>query len=333
MKKLMTVILAVVFVGAILSFTVTYTVRFNETAVVTTFGKAGEGSIKDEAGLYLKWFYPIQRVTKYDKRLRLVETRSETQLTRDEFQIIVESFITYRVSDPLVFYQRFGNAGERAEDHYARAEDVIRDRLRSALGEVSRFSMGELFTPEHGASRLPALEGQVLAQVSGAGGLAEYGITALAVGISRVRLPETTTDAVIKRMSANRDKLSKELEAEGQAQVRNIVSKAESDVDRIREFANRRAQEIIARGDFEAVPYLEAQSTHQELAVFLQQIELLRETMAKRLTLILSTDDFGIGIFSQSVMKDIEAGRLPITLDDAMRAGEPAGRGDGGDGQ
>ncbi|MEZ6241791.1 MAG: SPFH domain-containing protein [Phycisphaerales bacterium] len=323
MKKLITLILAAAFVLAILSFTITYTVRFNETAVVTTFGKAGEHSIKNEPGLYFKWFYPIQRVTKYDKRLRVVETRSETQLTRDEFQIIVESFITYRVTDPLVFYQRFGNAGERAEDHYARAEDIIRDRLRSALGEVSKFSMGELFTPERGASRLPALEDQILAQVSGDGGLSEYGITALNVGISRVRLPETTTDAVIKRMGANRDKLSKELEAEGQAQVRNIVSKAESDADRIREFTNRRAQEIIARGDIEAVPYLQAQSANQELAVFLQQIQLLREAMAKRMTLILSTDDFGINIFSPGVMQDLSSGRLPTDLDAAMRLGQP----------
>ncbi len=329
MKKLMTVILALVFVGAILSFTVTYTVRFNETAVVTTFGKAGEGSIKNDAGLYLKWFYPIQRVTKYDKRLRVVETRSETQLTRDEFQIIVESFITYRVSDPLVFYQRFGNAGERAEDHYARAEDVIRDRLRSALGEVSKFSMGELFTPERGASRLGDLEDQVLTQVSGEGGLGEYGITPLGIGISRVRLPEATTSAVIQRMGAGRDKLSKELEAGGQAEVRRTVSKARSDADRIREFTNRRAQEIIARGDMESVPYLEAQAANQELAVFLQQIELLRNAMAKRMTLILSTEDFGMNIFSQDVMRELEAGRLPSPGGDPTRPGAPSSQGTG----
>ncbi len=329
MKRLMTVILALVFVGAILSFTVTYTVRFNETAVVTTFGKAGDGSIKEDAGLYLKWFYPIQRVTKYDKRLRVVETRSETQLTSDESQIIVESFITYRVSDPLVFYQRFGNAGERADDHYDRAEDVIRDRLRSALGEVSRFGMGELFTPERGASRLPDLENQVLAQVSGEGGLGEYGITPLSVGISRVRLPETTTQAVITRMGANRDKLAKELEAAGQAEVRRTVSKAQSDADRIREFTNRRAQEIIARGDLESVPYLEAQAANQELAVFLQQIELLRNAMAKRLTLILSTEDFGINVFSQQILRDLEDGRLPSGAGSMIDTSAPVESGTG----
>lgn len=315
MKKLMYLILAAAFVLAILSFTITYTVRFNETAVVTMFGKAGGDSIKQDAGLYFKWPYPIQRVTKYDKRLRVVETRSETQLTRDDYQIIVESFLTYRVSDPLIFYQRFGNAGDRAEDHYARAEDVIRDRLRSALGEVSRFAMSDLFTPERGKTQLPALEERILALVQGgegeAGGLSEYGVEAQAVGISRVRLPQETTSAVIKRMGTARDKLAKELEAAGQARARFIVAQAEADANRIREFADRRAKEIIALGERESVPYLEAQRSHQDLAVFLQQLDLLRNAVARRLTLILSTDDFGIEVFDPEIIRTLKAGELP----------------------
>jgi membrane protease subunit HflC len=305
-RNLIYVLIGAVFFGAILAFMATYTVRFNEVAVKTTFGKAGPESVVTEAGLKFKWPYPAQQVIKYDKRLRVVETRSETQLTADEFQIIVVSFLTYRVSDPLIFFQRFGNAGDRSIDHFRRAEDVIRDRLRSAMGEVSKYRMGELFTPERGASKLAELEARVLEQVAAASeggqGLTDYGIEVVGVGINRVRLPEDTTKTVIDRMAANRDKISKELESAGQSRSRAIIAQARADATKIREFARRRASEIEARGQLEAVPYLEAQNANAELAVFLQKLDLMREAMAKRITLILSVSDYGLDVFSPSTM-------------------------------
>ena len=326
MRNTIYVLIAAIFVLAILSFTMAYTVRFNEVAVKTTFGKAGPESVVTEPGLKFKWPYPAQQIIKYDKRLRVVETRSETQLTADEFQIIAVSFVTYRVSDPLIFFQRFGNAGDRSIDHFRRAEDVIRDRLRSAMGEVSKFRMDELFTPERGQSKLGELEQRVMEQLTSAGeggqGLSDYGIEVEGVGISRVRLPEDTTKSVIDRMAANRDKLSKELESRGQSEATAIVARAQSDATKIREFANRRAREIEARGEREAAPYLEAQQANAELAVFLQKLELMREAMAKRITLVLSVSDYGLDVFSPSTMRE-RVGALPAS------AGEPSAMEDG----
>src|SRR5690606_20999291 len=130
MKKLLSlpVVVAIVVVTALVLFSSTYTVRFTEVAVKTTFGKAGPNSIKTTPGLYFKLPYPIQQVTKYDSRTRLVTGQSETQQTADDFQIIMEGFLTYKVSDPLEFFRSFSSAGERAADHFARAEnDVLRD--------------------------------------------------------------------------------------------------------------------------------------------------------------------------------------------------------------
>ncbi len=326
MRNLIYVLIGAIFLGAIVSFMVTYTVRFNEVAVETTFGKAGPESVVTEPGLKLKWPYPAQQVIKYDKRLRVVETRSETQLTADEFQIIAVSFLTYRVSDPLIFFQRFGNAGDRSIDHFRRAEEVIRDRLRSAMGEVSKYRMNELFTPERGASKLGELETRVMAQVSTAGeggqGLTDYGIEVVGVGISRIRLPEDTTNTVIARMAANRDKLSKELESAGQSEARSIIARAQSDASKIREFATRRAREIEARGEREAAPYLEAQRANAELAVFLQKLELMRDAMSKRMTLILSVSDYGLDVFSPGSMRDLHTGGILAPLPDPSAQGD-----------
>ncbi len=319
-KKLILWAVAALFIAAVLSFAVTYSVRFTESAVVTTFGKASEASNRSEPGLHFKWPYPIQSVTKYDTRERFIQARSETQQTADNFQIVVEGFATYRVSDPLAFYRRFSSAagGNRPIDHFREAENLLRSRLRAALGETSKFRMGELFVDQAGASRLPELEAMILSQMSGQSesgeSLAAYGLSVTMVGIDRIVLPEATTQAVMDKMAANRLRLAGQYTAEGQAVATTIRSKANADAQRIRAFAQSRAKEIIARGEQEAAQFLREQNDYPELAVFIQNIEMMRNVLAKKLTLVLSSSDFGINLFSPDALRDLEEGELPVRL-------------------
>lgn len=315
-KSLTIPLFAVIFILILIAFSTTYTVRFTEIAVKTTFGSASEQSIVDEPGLHWKLPYPFQSVTKYDKRTRIVQTRSETVQTADDFQIIVESYLFYRVSDPLKFFRSFSNAGDRAQDHYAKAEnDVLRDLLRSALGETSKYRMEDLFTSQQGASVIPQLEQSVGDQLvqGGSGGqsLGDYGISIESVGIDRIVLPEETTAAVINRMGANRDRLAERYESEGRSQARAINAEASSNAERIRAFAQRRADEILAKGEEEAAPYLAQQNINPELAVFIQNIKLMREAMAKKFTLIFSTSDYGMQLFDPEVIKQSN-GEIPV---------------------
>ena len=155
------------------------------------------------------------------------------------------------------------------------------------------------------------------------GGLSDYGIEVTLVGINRIVLPENTTTEVIKRMGANRDKLAQELESQGAARATAIRAKAEADARKIRAFANRRAAEIRAKGEDEASQFLAQQSSNPELAVFLQNVEMMREAMAKRFTLVLSASDFGMGLFSPTALEGLGPGEFPGGLpdDDALLRG------------
>ncbi len=306
-----------VFLAALISFTISYSVRFTEAAVLTTFGAASDDATRaSEPGFRFKWPYPIQSVTKYDTRQRFLQARSETQQTADNFQIIVEGFATYRVSDPLAFYRRFSSAGNRSSDHFRQAEDMLRSRLRSALGETSKYRMNELFAERAGASRLPQLESAVFELITGqseAGeSLVEYGIEVTMVGIDRIVLPEETTKNVLERMRENRARLATEYSSEGQAIARAVKASADADAQRIRAFAESRAKEIIARGEQEAAQYLAAQNTHPELAIFIQNVDMMREILARRVTLVLSVRDFGMRLFSPSALRDLAPGKLPV---------------------
>lgn len=316
LNRLVLPLLGLLFGAAILTFASSYTVRFTETAVLTTFGAAGEGSVKEDAGFYWKWPYPFQSVTKYDTRIRVVQTRSESQQTADDFQIVAEAYMTYRVDDPLAFFRSFSSAGTRPVDHFRKAEqDVLRDRLRSTMGEISAYRMDQLFTPVVGGSSLPELEARILELMRSGGdsgrSLSEYGIEVVSVGIDRLILPEETTSAVMERMGANRDRLAQRFESEGEAIATAITAKARSDAEKIRAFARRRAAEIEARGYREAAPFLEQQAEDPDFAVFLANIELLRDATAKRFTLVLSADDYGLGLFSPDALSNLRPGELP----------------------
>ncbi len=301
-------------------FMVTYSVRFTEAAVVTTFGKATETAVKnrdgDEAGLYFKWPYPVQSVTKYDRRVRILESRSETQQTADNRPIIVEAFLTWRVTDPLVFYQRFSNAGPEARDHYNEAQRSIDALLRSAMAEASRYRMGELFANSGQPSRLPDLERSVLERLQRSdagedGRLSDYGIDIGMVGIRRIVLPEETTKDVYERMKATRDKLAAEARAQGEAIASTITNEAESQAERILAFARRLAAEIRNRGDIEAARWLEQLDEAPELAVFLQNVELLKQGFGKQVTLVVPTNFPGMQLLDPSNLRDAASGRLP----------------------
>lgn len=321
-KKFVLWIVAAMFVAAVASFAFTYSVRFTEAAVLTTFGKASDSSNRSEPGLHLKWPYPIQSVTKYDTRERFIQARSETQQTADNFQIVVEGFATYRVSDPLAFYRRFSSAttGNRPVDHFRAAEELLRARLRAAVGEeTSKYRMDDLFVERANASKLPELESAILSQMSGQSHSGEsldaYGLKVTMVGIDRVVLPEETTKTVMDKMATNRIRLAQIYTSEGQAQARMIKASADADAQRIRAFAESRAKEIIARGEQEAAQFLAMQNSHPELAVYIQNLDMMRDVLAKRLTLVLSVTDFGMKIFSPDALRDVESGKLPVELE------------------
>ncbi|MDX2131945.1 MAG: protease modulator HflC [Planctomycetota bacterium] len=319
MRTFIRFLVAGVFLLALFAFACTYTVRFTEAGVLTMFGRAGEDAVKREPGLYFKWPYPIESVTKYDTRVRTLTLKLETQQTADAKQVAVEAFCSWRVNDPLKFFRKFSNAGERPEDHYRKAEDSLSTAMRSALGVVSKYTMDDLFTTGAEGSQLSELEAQILAGLRSPEDksnvdLSELGVEVASVGLMRVVLPEETTKAVFERMKGSRDRLAKEIESRGEAEAQAIRAKAESDAKKIREFAQSLANELRARGEREATPFYAMMSERPELAVFLSATDYLRSSTAKRTTLVVSEEVPGLNLLFPSASRAAQAGTIPSVL-------------------
>lgn len=311
MRRFQIMLVSAVFVLALLAFACTYTVRFTHAAVLTTFGKAGEGAVKREPGLYFKAPYPFASVMMYDTRLRTKEVKFETQQTADSKQVVVETFCTWRVEDPLKFFRRFSNEGSRAEQHYSGAEKAIESSLRSAIGLLSKYNMDDLFTTGAQGSRLAQLERDMQALLNDSPTLRDAGVSVASVGIMRVVLPEETTKAVFTRMQANRDAIAKEIEARGNAEAQAIRSTAENDAKRIQEFADRLATEIRTLGDRESAQYYLRMRQKPELAEFLAAMDFLTTTYGKRTTLVLSGSTPGVGLLFPEALMGLRDGEVP----------------------
>jgi membrane protease subunit HflC len=310
------ILIVVIIVFVVVAFMTTYTVRFTETAVVTTFGKAGEGAVKTDPGLKLTIPY-IQNVTKYDKRSRYLESKPETQQTADSSQVVVTAFITWRVHDPKLFYQTFSGAGDRAASHYRAAEKMVGDQLRPAMGEISKFRFDELLSAS-GGSRLGNCEEAMLNRIVGDKGvvspLAAAGIEAQKVGIISIELPEDTTKAVFERMKASRTRIAQDAVSQGKATAETIRKNAEADAQTIMAFAERRANNIRSRGEAEAAKFLTQLNEQPDLAVFIKNMELMRDAYARNITLVIPAGPTGwpgFALFRPDALRDLKPGQIP----------------------
>ena len=316
MRRALTYFLTAIFLIALLSFTVTYTVRFTDSAVVTTFGKADDGAVRNTAGLYFKLPYPIQSVTIYDTRTRVLTNKFEQLATRDNRQVAVETFCMWKVSDPLKFFQSFSNAGASSEEHYRKAELALGQNLRSAAALVSQYSMDELFSAGRSGSKLPELQKKMLDVFRGSADqtgaqLADYGVAAEDLGLMRVVLTEEVSKTVMERMKSGREKIVKETQSQGQATADSIRAQADSDANRIKQFADRLAQNIKSQGDREAVPYYEKMKDNAEIAVFNSAMDFIRDVYAKRMTMVLSGNMPGIWMLFPDATEQMRTGQIP----------------------
>lgn len=324
MRNLLLVVVTAVIVIGFGARMTTYTVDFTEAAVVATFGQVDETSgVVSEPGLRLKWPAPIQTVTIYDKRVRMLESGGVQVQLRDNRQLVLDTFLTWRVSDPRVFYSRFNRSGlgGGAEAQYDDAADAVRDRLQAALNaEAGRFTMESLFAPaSEGGSAMAALEASILENVRrGLSEGQELGVEVELVGISSAVLPQEVTTAVFERMKQSRGGIARRARSEGQSEASRIRDSAQQDAERILAFVGARASEIRASGDVAATEFLSRQNVEPELAEFLARVEFLQEGWGRALTVIVPWDVMGADMFN------------PAYLD---RVSKRVPSGDGGEGE
>jgi modulator of FtsH protease HflC len=256
-------------------------VREGEAVLVTRFGRPLRAAT--HPGLHWKLPWPIDRAIPLDMRRRVSETGLTEMLTRDKKNIIVRTFVVWRVGDPLSFVQAVGNE--------AAAEGKLDGLLtNAAIGTLGGHDLSALVSTDPHDLQVDQIEGELLAATAPLA-LRSYGVAIDQIRIERIALPEENVTAVFEQMRAERRQFAAKYQAEGEREASRIRSKAKLDAARIR--AKGAEEEARVRGEAAAQAariYADAHRIDPDLYRFTRSLQSLDKLVNGNTSLILRTD-------------------------------------------
>lgn len=265
--------------GLLLIWLSLYSVRETEFVLVTQFGRPLY--TVHEAGLHAKWFF--QSATYFDKRLRVYNPRPSEFLTRDKKNLVIESYVAWRIQDPKRFVESVGDpvAAEM------RLHDIVWSGLAAALGT---HDLDALISVNPQAVQARQIFDQ-LASDTDRKALAQYGIQVVDVRIKRLNLPDQNKQSVYARMRAERERIARQYRAEGEEQALRIRADADRQKEEILSLAYKDAEKLRGEGDAESTrTYSQAYSRNPRFYKLLRTLEAYKKVLDDKTTAILSSD-------------------------------------------
>ena len=271
------VLFAVVFVAANLVF---FTVDETEAAVLTQFGQPVAAIT--ESGLYAKLPDPIQSVQRFNKRLQIYSPDQAEYLTADKKAIRVESYVSWRLADPVQFLVSVGDRSG-AETRLA---DIVKSELGVALGQQE---LASLVTTQTEQFKLPGLIQQV---TQGSSRRSQgYGIQLVDVQLKLLNFPDANRQAVFARMKAEREQIARRYRSEGSEEATKIRSEAERQQKVLLSEAYAKAEQLRGQGDAESMRiYAEAFGQDPEFYQFVRTLESYGKFVDDKTTIVLPSD-------------------------------------------
>ena len=289
------VLLAIVF----LLDQATYTVSETEQVIITQFGDP-VGDPVTSPGLHFKVPF-IQRVNVFDNRFLEWDGNPNQVPTRDRRFILVDTYARWRITDPLLFFQRLRD--ERGAQ--SRLDDILDGETRNA---VARHNLIELVSStnrneadvqiesEEEAVILEALEQgrqEITREIlqTAAGRTADLGIELLDLRLKRINYVAEVQQDVFARMIAERQRVAEEFRSEGQGEAARIDGERERELSQIQSEAYRIAEELRGKADATATAvYAESYDRDADFYAFTKSMETYEETMDGETVFILDTD-------------------------------------------
>jgi membrane protease subunit HflC len=210
-----------------------------------------------------------------DARWRHLASEAREVATSDQERIVLDSFVIWRVEDPLVYWRQF-----KAQD--AEAEVQINQQVASALrAVVGKHTLVEVLGKGRGA-----LLGEVAARARERA--AQLGIELGDVRINRTELPRGTEENVNARMRSERERLGRRYRAEGEADARRIRAEADREATLIVSEARGQAEAERGLGQAEAIRLVAgAAALDPEFYDYVRTLDAYRRTLGERTTLVL----------------------------------------------
>ena len=291
MNRLYKVLFIFIFVVIVLAAGFTFTVKEGYSAIISRFGKIV--NVHNDAGLYFKLPWPVDKVITYDARSQYMDSGYNETLTNDKINIILQTYIVWRVDDIKKFHISIGN--------YSAAQRHLNDLAATAKNSVlGNYRLSSLVSTNIEEIKINEIC-RAIEEKTARPALANYGIKVQTLKIKRLALPEANIKSVFNQMIGDRQKYVSQFVAEGERDSAIITGEADA-----------RAAEIYAQGKFEASQinaetermiariYGEAYDRNSRLFVFLKKLLALENSVNADTTIIMRANESPFDIITAS---------------------------------
>jgi membrane protease subunit HflC len=277
-----------------------YVVSETNQVIITQFGEP-IGEAITSAGLHIK--YPFFRKANYfEKRWLEWDGDAKEITTKDKKFIWIDTYARWRISDPLIFFQRLRD--ERGAQ--SRLDDIVDGETRNAVAnfnliEVVRSSNREFELTEEmvildvpsvipkiqkGRTKIAQMILEKASQIT-----PEFGVELKDVRIKRINYGNKVQKTVFDRMIAERQRIASKYRSEGDGKSAEIRGQKERELKRINSEAYRQAEEIKGKADAKAIKiYAGAYNLDPEFYSFMKTLETYRSTIDSGTIFLMSTD-------------------------------------------
>ncbi len=257
-----------VFVLLVVITSSAYTVDQREFALVFRLGEIV--SVKKEPGLYFK-MPMVENIRYYDKRILTLNWEEPDRfITSEKKNVLVDSFIKWRIIDPAKYYVSVRGEEVQAE---RRISQMVNDGLRA---EIGKRNIHDVVSGER-ANIMNILRERADKESR------QMGIQILDVRLRRVDLTKEVSESVYQRMEAERKSVANELRSQGAAAAEKIRADADKQREVIIAEAYRDAQKVKGEGDAKAAEvYAQAYGKNPEFYAFYRSQEAYKNSFKSK---------------------------------------------------
>ena len=263
----------VVAVGA--SVTVT---QQNEYKLIRQFGKVDR--VISSSGISFKIPF-IESTQSLPKETLLYDLAASDVITKDKKTMISDSYVLWKISDPLKFAQTLNSSVESGE---SRINTAVYNATKNA---ISSMSQDQVITSRDGE-----LSDMVMEAIGT--NMDQYGIELLKFETKQLDLPDDNKEAVYERMISERDNIAASYKAEGSSEAKVIRNKTDKEVAIQISDAKKQAEILGAEGEQEYMKILAqayGEEDRSEFYSFVRSLDALKTSMkGEDKTVILSAD-------------------------------------------
>jgi modulator of FtsH protease HflC len=246
------------------------------------FGLGEIKSVIDKPGLHFKLPPPFQNVEYFEKRILTIDSPDADRfITSDKLNIIVDTYVKWRIADPRKYYTSVLGREATAADRIQRS---LRDSLNT---EVGKLSVNQVISGER-----DKLLTTILARIND--DAKQIGAEIIDIRFKRVDFAPEVSDRVFDRMQTERKRVANERRATGSAEAEKIRADADKQREVIIAEAYRDAQKMRGEGDAKAsAVYAEAFGQNPEFASFYRSLEAYRTSFRRNDVMVLDpSSDF-----------------------------------------